>query len=70
MALRLNVPNKDYMRIDEVAHLFRRSNRTIRRWITDGDLKAHRLKSGGLLIPTTALPNVVRLSSECYDEVD
>ena len=64
----MQLSNKHYLRVDEVARYFRRSDKTIRRWITDGDLKAHKLKTGGILIPTTTLPDLIRLSSECYEE--
>lgn len=61
-------PAKHYWRIDEAADYFRKSEKTIRRWIANGDLAAHRLKSGGLLIPSTALPGIIRLHSACYSK--
>lgn len=61
------LPPKPYYRIDEVAEYYRRTDKTIRRWIANGDLDAHRLKSGRLLVPSSALRAVVRLDRRCYE---
>jgi len=63
----VTLPKKSYLRVDEVADIFRKSDKTVRRWIANGDLPAHRLKSGGLLVPTTALRTVIRLDRRCYE---
>ena len=60
-------PAKHYWRIDEAADYFRKSDKTIRRWIANGDLDAHRLKSGRLLVPSSAVRAVVRLDCRCYE---
>jgi len=64
----MQLPNKPTMRVDEVARYFCRTDKTIRRWITEGRLKAYKLHTGGLVVPTTEVPNVYRPSSDCYQE--
>jgi excisionase family DNA binding protein len=54
---------KDHYVVEEVAQLTGRSAYTIRRWISEGKLKAIRLRDGGprgkLLIPRTELERLV-----------
>ena len=65
----LQLPDKPFLRVDEVAFWVRRSKRTVHRWLRDDRIKlrACRLPSGGILIPTTAVAEIIRLSSECYE---
>ena len=60
------LPDKKYFRCDEAAEFFRRDVRTIYRWCRDGKLHHIRVGGRGLLIPRTAMADVIRLSSECY----
>ena len=67
MPLEIQLPEKQYMRVDEVANLACRSKRTVYRWCRDGKIDFVRVGDWGMLIPTTAVCQVIRLSSDCYE---
>jgi excisionase family DNA binding protein len=54
---------KDYYRIEEVASLTGRSEYTVRRWVTEGKLRATRLAEGGprgrLLVPREEMQRLI-----------
>lgn len=54
---------KDHLVVEEVAELTGRSAYTVRRWITEGKLRAIRLRDGGprgkLLIPRAELERLI-----------
>ena len=63
----LKLPDKQFMRIDEVAYLCRKTPRTVYRWCENGQLDWVRVGERGMLIPTTAICQIIKLSSECYE---
>ncbi len=46
------VCQKHFVTVKEAAHLIRRSERTIYRWLEGGDLPARKIKDGWLIEPT------------------
>jgi excisionase family DNA binding protein len=61
------LPERQYLRVDEVAHYYRRTDQTIFRWIREGRMDAVKICNRGILIPTTAIVQVIRLDPECYE---
>lgn len=61
-------PKKDYLRVDEVAEITRRTSRTVYRWIQNDKLTCVKVLNRGLLVPSSALGQVIRLNPSCYEE--
>lgn len=53
-----NLPNKDFLRPDEVANYFSLSVKTIYRWIDEGKLDAIKIGDKILRIPRKAAKNL------------
>jgi excisionase family DNA binding protein len=59
----------EFLSIDEVAAILRRSPRTIRRWIAAGDLPAIRIR-GTTRIPVAALEVTLDASANCEESTE
>jgi excisionase family DNA binding protein len=64
----LILPDKDFLRIDEVAVITRKTKKTVYRWCKAGRLDWVRVGERGMLVPTTAVCQIIKLSSACYVE--
>lgn len=54
-----------FLKLSEVAHLFRVSRRSVDRWVATGRLRAITLPSGRRMVPTAALRDLVVASPSC-----
>jgi len=60
------LPDKQLFRVDEAAQYVRRTKQTVYNWCRDGDIRCVRIHRRGILIPRSAILEIIRFSSECY----